>query len=311
MTMSGNLTAVEAELIGAAKFKPKKAYKTRQAYLLEVVRAVDKLSDDDYDSLSPEATEWQNVAISAISSKTEIPDFEDEAEDVDDVEDIDDVDDADVEDADDDDVDETEEVTASDDEPEDEALDDDDDDLDDEEPDDTGDELEDDEVDEVQEQPPARRTRLAEKAVNTPVKRAKVEKPGKVVMVETDRSANIGKPGRPPKAEKAAAKPSAERVKRAAPPFDRNSPRDRYGLIVGSNTSAAAAMFEEGTTMPEIKKRFGDNKYNLLGKLANDGHRVERFEGGRIRLTHKDDIAGTAKGGRPPKTRIREKAVGA
>ena len=63
-------------------------------------------------------------------------------------------------------------------------------------------------------------------------------------------------------------------------------------------------MLEEGVTMPEIKKRFGDNKYNLLGKLANEGHKVERFGAGLIRLTHKDDLtAAKPKGTRAPKTK--------
>jgi hypothetical protein len=271
--MSEEYGSVEAELLEVTGFKPKKAYKNRQEYLMNLVRAVDKLDTDAYDALSPEATDWQNEAVSAVSDKRDIQDFEaledeeepdeetdddavDEDEEADEEAAADDDDDADEDEAEEDEAEEEAEEV----EVEEELID--------------QDEVEEDEdVEEVVEAPASRRRLGAKEPAAAP----KTEKAKKIVKKIFTKAKE--------------AKADTDKPKKQPPQFDKNAARDRYGLIASSSSSAATKLLEEGITMPEIKKKFGDNKYNLLGKLANDGHRVERFGAGLIRLTHKDDVA--------------------
>lgn len=62
---------------------------------------------------------------------------------------------------------------------------------------------------------------------------------------------------------------------------------DRYGVSVGSRSNQAILLFERGATMKEVKEVTGDSKYNLLKKLASEGHTIER-DGPVFRLIHKD-----------------------
>ena len=59
--------------------------------------------------------------------------------------------------------------------------------------------------------------------------------------------------------------------------------RDKYGLRLGTKRATAADMFETGCTMAGVRKATGHTQYNLLKKLAGDGHRVVR-DGKVVRL---------------------------
>ncbi len=57
------------------------------------------------------------------------------------------------------------------------------------------------------------------------------------------------------------------------------SRHDKFGLRTGSAVSKAAAMFERGGTMADVKKATGSNQYNILQKLKTVGHKVNRKDG--------------------------------
>ena len=63
----------------------------------------------------------------------------------------------------------------------------------------------------------------------------------------------------------------------------RHDKRDKYGLRLRTKRAQAAAMFEAGCTMANVRKATGSAQYNLLKKLAGDGHRVVR-NGNTIKL---------------------------
>ncbi len=67
--------------------------------------------------------------------------------------------------------------------------------------------------------------------------------------------------------------------------------RDRFGITIGTKTSDAVAMYHtaDGATLKQVDKAIGGRHFNILGKLAKDGHKVEKLAGGFWRVTHKDD----------------------
>ena len=66
-------------------------------------------------------------------------------------------------------------------------------------------------------------------------------------------------------------------------PMTGRDKRDKYGLRLGTKRAAAAAMFERGCTMADVRKATGHTQYNLLKKLAGEGHGVVR-DGKVVRL---------------------------
>jgi len=72
---------IENELSNTVGFS-RKEEESEGNFKLRLVRAVDALSDDKWESLSPEAQEWHNTAVVALKSKNNIPSFtgEDEPE---------------------------------------------------------------------------------------------------------------------------------------------------------------------------------------------------------------------------------------
>jgi hypothetical protein len=50
----------------------------------------------------------------------------------------------------------------------------------------------------------------------------------------------------------------------------------------------AAAMFERGATMKEVKDTVGDTMYNLLRRLEKQGHRITK-QGSLFKLNVKHD----------------------
>lgn len=83
--------------------------------------------------------------------------------------------------------------------------------------------------------------------------------------------------------------------KRLRPPprnyIDLTGEKDRFGIIKGTKTSDAMAMFEKGATAREIDEKIGGRFYNKLNALAKEGHQVVR-NGDVFKLTHKDDVGG-------------------
>lgn len=121
---------------------------------------------------------------------------------------------------------------------------------------------------------------------------------------EDEAEAEDEEPAPKPKAKTAKkavekAKPKAEKPKRVPPQNDvkyteLSGEKDRYGVIEGTKTSSAIKLYEKGATTKQIDEEIGGRFMNILKKLAKDGHKVEKLEGGVWKLTHADD-AGKAK----------------
>lgn len=257
---------IESELIEATGYKLRTKFSDRQDYLGSILNAVMKLADDDFDNLSDDAAGWANAAVNAKNNKDDIPDFDEvEETDADEPEDGDDdtSEEADDESEDDGDSDAaSDDSDADDDDDSDEGSDpapddEDEDDPDDEDEDDdpTDDNPEDDGDDEDDEPAPA--------------KKSKPKPPSKPV-------------------KKAAEKPVKKTPKRTPHGKNDDVVLDRWGCMEGSKNSQALALFAKGATSKEVKEKLGGTYYNILKKMEQDGHTLEK-EGAVITLIHKDD----------------------
>jgi hypothetical protein len=274
--------SIERELIKATEYKVQRKFSDRQDYLKSIFNAAQKLSDDDFDSLSDEAATWLNECVTVYNSKrnAELPDF-DEVEINDD--------DGEPEAEGDEDASEAEaedsgEVSDPEDEPEDDDGDDEEVDDDDGEPEEYADSDSDEASldDEVH-------TR-EEEDEPTPV-RADEPKPKAVKKAKSKKEAK-------------AKEPKVEEKKYKIPPPVKNKLKnqsdterhpsdaelDKWGCLVGSKNAQALAMFERGATSREVKAELGGTYYNILGKMEQRGHRIEK-DGALIKLTHKDSVA--------------------
>lgn len=309
------MTPTEEELIEASGFKPHAVHKTRQDILAALVRAIDKMPEDDYDNLSDEAADWCLKATAALNNRKEVPDFAMNGPDDEDVEAADT--DADGDEADDD------------------GSTDDDGDDDEDAPEDEGDPEEGDaeeqdhgaeaEAEAENEEVEAKKAARAAKKATKQAKEAQLQlelknfKPKKVSGVEIsaetamaeklagDRTAikvaiNKRKQMKIDAARKKA-KEQRKALQRADKPDLRKIPtryknldptkRNRYGVVLGTKTDEALQMFEKGASQPEVSKKLYGRHYNILRLLAARGHRVEKTDEGVFTLTHKDDIAKT------------------
>lgn len=252
---------IEREIIKITKYKVQRKFADRQDYLKSLFTAVQKLSDDDFDDLTDEAAIWANACVEAHNSQRDgdLPDFDEVAID-------DDADDENEESSDDDedegvseDDDDGEEANDSDNEDEDVVddggepvqLDSDSDGSDDEETEQTA--SEDDE--EVQVKP-------AKKKAKNPVK-AKVEDP------------------KPPKVNKGI----IPKIKQKPLDMEEDVVLDKWGCMEGSKNSQALKMFEKGATAKEIKEAIGGTYYNILNRMVQQGHKLEK-SGSVFKLTH-------------------------
>lgn len=68
--------AVEQELLRATGFTLTDAHQVRQTYLIDLIKAVSDLSDEDFDIMTDEAKEWSNSAAKAVKAHKPIQDFE-------------------------------------------------------------------------------------------------------------------------------------------------------------------------------------------------------------------------------------------
>lgn len=55
--------------------------------------------------------------------------------------------------------------------------------------------------------------------------------------------------------------------------------KDQFGLLNESKSSIAATMFVKGSTMAKVREETGINHYNLLNRLTDEGHEIERKAG--------------------------------
>jgi hypothetical protein len=62
----------------------------------------------------------------------------------------------------------------------------------------------------------------------------------------------------------------------------------------------ALALFEKGATVREVKDKIGGTYYNILGKMQQRGHKLEK-EGHVIKLTHRDEFKQSTVSLRKPK----------
>jgi len=68
--------------------------------------------------------------------------------------------------------------------------------------------------------------------------------------------------------------------------------KDRYGIIMGTKTHDAVLLYEKGASSKDILGALNGRYYNILRKLAEEGHKVEKLPEGVFKLTHKDDLKG-------------------
>jgi hypothetical protein len=259
---------VEQELIKATKFKGVK-FTRRQDYLAALLAAIDsKLNDDAYDNLSDEAAEWHKTAVAAFESKDDIPDFEEPLEDEpeDDPEEAEDDSSEDEETAEDDEVDDEatdkeEPLNST------EAEEPEDDEAGDTEPTDEADGPAgeaDDGVGDGEEEAQAPARKKAAKAKAKPVKEQDKKVTTKVAKKVIDYTKLTGA-------------------------------RNEYGIIIGTKTHEAIKLYEKGATLKQVENAIGGRHYNILTKLAGEGHKVEKLEGGVWKLTHKGSPKGNTK----------------
>lgn len=257
-----SVSALEKELVKVTGVKAAK-YEDRQDFLAAIVKAVLKLSKDEYDTISDEADVWHHKAVSAMKAEDVIPDFEaaevaadDDAEDAGEDDESGDVAD---DDADADETSDPEDAEASDD-------------------DDTTDA-------EAESENEAKEAAAAKKAKGK--KAAKPEKTEKVAKktLEKVKKAAVVKKDKPkgnPKNDVDYESISGE--------------KDKFGVTKDTMTHRAILMYEKGATAGEIKEALGGRYYNILKKLESDGHTVTKDpETGAWKLTHKDDKKAPAK----------------
>lgn len=65
--------------------------------------------------------------------------------------------------------------------------------------------------------------------------------------------------------------------------------KDKFGITIGTNTHEAVKMYERGCTARDVEQALGGRYRNVLRKLADEGHLVEKLGSGVYRVTHKDN----------------------
>lgn len=254
-----SVNVIEKELVRYSKFKPTTKYEDRQDYLHALIVMVSKAADKDpngFDGLTDETAEWYDTAVRAHNRKEEVPDFE--------VEDVDEKKPGPDPEEDDDESEQPEEASDDADEnwkkgaPEDPA------DSDDEETAETG--------------------SVDDDAEATAAVEAEVESAN-----EAEEAAEYVAKAKPKGKAKSKKKAKSDEPKREPRVYD-TLEKNRYGITMGTKTHDAILMYEKGCTYADVSKELGGKHYNILKQLAQEGHLFEKFEGGKVRLTHKDDV---------------------
>lgn len=107
-----------------------------------------------------------------------------------------------------------------------------------------------------------------------------------------------------PRLEQPPKKKGPKQQHRAAPPLALELPKtkrltddtfqikysgrvDKWGFAIGSKSSAAASMFEQGARMKDVKASVGGTYYTILRSLIQRGHKVENEANSLIRITYR------------------------
>ena len=251
-------THAEKELRQAAKAEPE-AGQVRQDFLADLTRKVSKLSDDDIDQLNSGAQDWYDVAVDALNNKQPIPEIGDSG---------------------------PIEVEAD-------------------EPDERGGEDESATEAKTNGSAPPDQTDLEDATAQGAT--ATDEAPAEASETDDKPAPAKGNGTRAKRGTKAAGgakkaaagqakakgtKAKADKSKTAEKPKKATGGgKDKFGCVVGSKRAKAAEMFEKGATMKDVRDAFDGNAtfYNLLNKLKEAGHKVDRQEDGKLKLTHKDN----------------------
>lgn len=111
----------------------------------------------------------------------------------------------------------------------------------------------------------------------------------------TDDNPEDDEPEHDPEAIKAAAKArKADKKAKSKEVTDQyaaiTGEKNRYGITKGTMSDKAIAMYEKGATSKQIKDELGGRHYNILKRLQDEGHKVEKLEGGQWKLTHHADL---------------------
>lgn len=249
-----NMFDIERELISITEYKIQRKFSDRQDYLKSLFVAVQKLTDDDFDSLSNGAAAWANACVEAHNNKRDgdLPDF-DEIEDV----------------VDEDEDDPSEDEPFDDDSTEDEE--DPDEELDEDQPDD--DQEEESENESPDDDPPDEDPEVEDVPQQTEMK-LEVKK-----TVKKEKKKEVKAPPKPIKKAPAFKPSKKSKVEEEIVVLD------KWGCMEGSKNSQALAMFEKGATTAEVKNAIGGTYYNILGKMSKQGHKLTKT-GSVIKLTH-------------------------
>lgn len=240
----------EREIIKITKYVVKRKFADRQDYLKSLFTAVQKLTDDDFDDLTDGAAIWANACVEAHNSQRDgdLPDFDevgDEGED-------------------EDTVDEAPDDEEADDEPEDDEADPEDDEV----VDDVGD----DDADPDEE-------------VGEPDSEDAEEPPEDDEPVEIKKPAKKAAKAAKPVEVKAPKVKTEPKIKQKPVNLEEDVVLDKWGCMEGSKNSQALGLFEKGATAREIKDAIGGTYYNILRKMVEQGHKLEK-NGAVIKITH-------------------------
>jgi hypothetical protein len=281
-------TEIEQELLEVGKLKPK-TYPNRQDELADILRAIEKVPNKEFDTISDGAANWYNAAADAMNEHEDLPDFDqfEGSADEDDEETSDDHDheadeaEADTDDEDDDDNSESEDPEG------DEDNDDDDDEV-------NEGSVEEDEADEA---PPPKTKKRVSKESEDIAAEAEAKTKKKAKKAATKQVADEYTLERDPQDDDEDEKPKKPKKPAVAKtPYDRLSgAKDKFGLYDGTQASKAAHLYEQGATVKHVSSVLGGKHRNVLTRLAEFGHRVEKLEGGVYKVTHKDNLNAPAK----------------
>lgn len=267
------------EITKAAKHKERN-YPNRQNELAILCRALEKIPEEDFYRLSPLATEWYNEAADAINDQTPLPEPNNVASYAKDKEALEKY------------LKKYPEESSQDtDHESDEAAADASGDSDGDDDTDTNIDEEDLEGDDEREISPPK---TAKKPLVKEPKKTKAPVPVKTVEADEDGEATTtdDEVRDVPSPKKPGPKPK----KSTKTPYDTLSGnKDRYGTYEGTNTSKAVALYEKGATVRQVSDVLGGKYRNILKRLVEEGHLVEKLEGGVYRVTHKDDVVAKGK----------------
>jgi hypothetical protein len=71
------MSDIEKDILEVTQFEPPRKYDDRQDYLAALCRALNKLEDIDFNSLSDDSNKWFNDAVRAMNNRKDLPEFPD------------------------------------------------------------------------------------------------------------------------------------------------------------------------------------------------------------------------------------------